>query len=212
MTRTAADVAVLGAGFGGSLTALILWRLGLRPVLIDRGAHPRFAIGESSTPTADLILRALSDRYRLPRLRPLSAYGSWKDHYPEVGVGLKRGFSYFHHRIGEAFRPHSDHENELLVAASTNDYESDTQWLRADVDAFFAAEVRHHEIPFFDHTDLMPRREGSGWTLEGHRNGESLALEARFLVDATGSAGVVPRSITSSTVAGCGCSGSTTAS
>jgi FADH2 O2-dependent halogenase len=195
MTRIDADVAVLGAGFGGSLMALILSRLGLRPALIDRGAHPRFAIGESSTPTADLILRALSDRYRLPRLRPLSAYGPWKAHYAELRVGLKRGFSYFHHRDGERFQPQPDHRNELLVTASTSDFDSDTQWHRADVDAFFAAEARRHGIPYFEHTELAPRRDGSGWTLEGRRNGEPFGLEARFVVDATGPAGVMPRAL-----------------
>lgn len=41
------DVAVLGAGFGGCLTALILKQIGLQTVLVDRGSHPRFAIGES---------------------------------------------------------------------------------------------------------------------------------------------------------------------
>lgn len=196
MTRTDADVAVLGAGFGGSLMALILSRLGLRPVLIDRGAHPRFAIGESSTPTADLILRALADRYGLDRLRPLSSYGPWKAHYPELGVGLKRGFSYFHHRGGEPFHPYPDHRNELLVTASTSDFDSDTQWLRADVDAFFAAEARRDGIPCFERTELTPRREGnSGWALEGRRDGEPFALKARFVVDATGPAGVVPRAL-----------------
>src|SRR5436309_1240589 len=73
-----ADVAILGAGFGGSLMALVLQRIGLRPVLIDRGTHPRFAIGESSTPIANLALGNLARRYDLPRIEPLAKYGSWK--------------------------------------------------------------------------------------------------------------------------------------
>jgi hypothetical protein len=88
--------------------------MGLRPVLIERGEHPRFAIGESSTPQGDLVLAELADRYGLARVAPLCKYGSWRRHYPELVCGLKRGFSYFHHPEGEDFSPRSDHENELL--------------------------------------------------------------------------------------------------
>ena len=48
--REQADVLVLGAGFAGALMALVAQRLGLRVVLLEKGRHPRFAIGESSTP------------------------------------------------------------------------------------------------------------------------------------------------------------------
>ena len=43
---------VIGAGFSGSLLSAILARHGKQVTLIDRGEHPRFAIGESSTPAA----------------------------------------------------------------------------------------------------------------------------------------------------------------
>ena len=36
-----ADIVILGGGFGGCLTALIARKIGLRVVVIDRGAHPR---------------------------------------------------------------------------------------------------------------------------------------------------------------------------
>ena len=50
------DIAIIGAGFSGSLLSMLLKRIGLTSVLIDRGSHPRFAIGESSTPIANLLL------------------------------------------------------------------------------------------------------------------------------------------------------------
>ena len=139
MTRLEGDVAVLGSGFGGSLMALVLQRIGLEPIVIDKATHPRFAIGESSTPTANMILADLAERYDLPRLDPLAKYGPWTQAYPDVGVGRKRGFSYFRHQMGQPFTPDPDHGNELLVAASSDSFLSDTHWLRADVDAFLAA-------------------------------------------------------------------------
>ncbi|MEK6257643.1 MAG: FAD-dependent oxidoreductase [Planctomycetota bacterium] len=181
------DIAVIGAGFSGSLTALLLKQIGLKPVLIDRGVHPRFAIGESSTPMANLILEALARRYDLPRLAPLSNYASWKRAYPEIVCGLKRGFSYFHHTFGEDFRPRADHANELLVAASSTAEDADTHWLRSDFDQFLAHEAIAAGIPYFDRTsidELLPR--GDGWELMGRRGDEPLRFAADFLIDASG--------------------------
>ena len=41
-----ADVVVVGSGFAGSLVALALKQRGYHVVLVERGRHPRFAIGE----------------------------------------------------------------------------------------------------------------------------------------------------------------------
>lgn len=190
MHRYDVDVAVLGSGFGGCLSALVLDRLGFRTVVLDRAIHPRFAIGESSTPIADMILRDLSERYDLPRLTPLSAHGPWREHYPQLGVGRKRGFSYFHHRLDAPFSPDPEHGNELLVAASSDPYFSDTHWLRADVDAFLAGEVRAAGIPLLDATEVHAEPVAAGWRLAGTRRDEPVAVTARFALDATG-AGVL---------------------
>src|SRR5215813_12716556 len=99
------DIAIIGSGFGGSLMALIARKLGRSVVLLERGRHPRFAIGESSTPLANLLLEELADRYDLPRLRPLSKWGTWQRTYPHVACGKKRGFSFFVHGAQEAERP-----------------------------------------------------------------------------------------------------------
>ena len=195
MKRIHADVAILGSGFAGSLTALILSRLNLTPVLIDRISHPRFAIGESSTPIADMILRDLADLYGLPRLKPLSTYGTWQDTYPHLVAGRKRGFSYFHHQPGRPFQPDPHHSNELLVAASSDDYYSDTHWLRADVDAFLADEVQRAGICFFDNTEVTTLHQNKGWRLAALREEEAFEIHARFLIDGTGAAGVVPRAL-----------------
>ena len=76
--RIDADVAIVGSGFAGSLTALALRQRGRRVVLLERGRHPRFAIGESSTPLANLLLEELADRYDLPRIRAFSKWGTWQ--------------------------------------------------------------------------------------------------------------------------------------
>lgn len=189
------DVAVLGAGFGGSLTALLLRKLGRETVLLDRGRHPRFAIGESSTPVADFILRALADTYDLAWLRPLACYGTWKQQYPQIRCGLKRGFSYFHHRPREPFTTTPDHQTELLVAASAADAVSDTHWFRADVDAFFASQAARSDVPLLDEADIVASPDEAGWLVTGTRRGEPLSIQARFVVDASGESAAIPRAL-----------------
>src|SRR5687768_13979876 len=135
------DLAIVGSGFGGSMLAMIARRLGYRVLLLERGRHPRFAIGESASPLAGIIIEQLGQRYQLPRLLPLSAYGPWQRAYPEVVCGLKRGFTYFRHERATRYRAAEDRANQLLVAASPSDEVSDTHWLRADVDHFLVREA-----------------------------------------------------------------------
>ncbi len=128
------DLAIVGSGFSGSLLAMIARRLGRSVALLERGHHPRFAIGESSTPLAALLLEEIAHRYALPQLMPFTKYGTWKRSRPDVGCGLKRGFSFFRHEAGLRFASDSSHANQLLVAASPNDEIGDVHWYRPDFD------------------------------------------------------------------------------
>src|SRR5436305_6673876 len=110
------DLAIAGSGFGGSLLAMVARRLGLSVLLLERGAHPRFAIGESTSPLTNLLLEELSQRYDLPRILPLASYGTWKRAYPDLTVGIKRGFTFYGHRAGEPFRDDPERSRQLMVA------------------------------------------------------------------------------------------------
>ncbi len=190
------DVAIAGSGFAGSLLAAILQRNGLRVALIDRKHHPRFAIGESSTPTASLILRDLADRYELDWLRPLSQYGTWKQSYPDLTSGIKRGFSYFWHEPGRQFAPAPDHQNELLVAASSSDAVSDTQWLRSDVDAFLFERACNEGVAAFETTEIETLTALSpGWLLASTTPNGPLEIRCRILIDGTGAGGFLSRQL-----------------
>lgn len=191
------DVVVLGSGFAGSLAAMILQQVGRRVALIDKTRHPRFAIGESSTPIANVVLRDLAIRYDLPRLLPFTKYGSWQEAYPHIGCGLKRGFSYFGHESGRMFTPLPTHANELLVAASNDDRHSDTHWLRADVDQFFCSEAAALGVSVLEDCAVREiQHVGIGeWSLDCQHAEQPLLLNASFVIDATGDAGILPRSL-----------------
>jgi FADH2 O2-dependent halogenase len=160
---------------------MIARRLGLSVVMIEKGTHPRFAIGESTTPLSNLLLEEIADRYDLPRLKALTKWGTWRETYPDLACGLKRGFSFYPH-------PEVDGERPLLVAASPNDAASDTHWYRADFDHFLVKEAQAMGVEYVDRTALSFVKEtADGVEVDGFR--------ARFLVDASGPRGFVHRAL-----------------
>ena len=191
VTRVDADVAIVGSGFAGSLTALCLLRRGKRVVMVERGRHPRFAIGESSTPLANLLIEELADRYDLPRIKPFSKWGTWQRTRPDVACGLKRGFSFFFHRHNEPFGDDDDHARQLMVAASPHDEIADTHWYRPAFDEALVREAEAAGAIHLDETRLdHVRHEGALTILEGtRRNGASVRVTAPFVIDASGPRG-----------------------
>jgi tetracycline 7-halogenase / FADH2 O2-dependent halogenase len=196
VVRVDADVAIVGSGFAGSLTALALLRCGRRVALVERGRHPRFAIGESSTPLANLLIEELADRYSLPRIRVFSKWGTWQRERPDVACGLKRGFTFFFHQPGEECGDDRDHERQLLVAASPQDGIADTHWYRPEFDQALAAEAQAEGAVYLDMTRLTGIRfEGARTILDGDREGQTVRITASFVIDASGPRGFLHREL-----------------
>lgn len=181
------DVLVVGSGFSGSLTATILQQHGFRTALLDRTHHPRFAVGESSTPTSNLLLRDLALKHGFDWLLPFCKFGPWTRTYPELVCGLKRGFGYVAQSAGREFVPRADHANELMVAASASDETSDTQWLRSDIDGFLFEQARKAGVQCYEDTALERLEQPTGWDVRGRSRETDLKIRAAFLIDATGS-------------------------
>ena len=190
------DLAIVGAGFSGSLLAAVARRLGLSVVLVEKGSHPRFAIGESSSPLANLLLEEICDRYGLGRIKPLTAWGPWRRTYPEVNCGLKRGFTFYAHVPGRPFAADPQRRDQLLVAASPCDEVADTHWYRADFDRFLAEEAVREGAVYLDQTEIERATYETGWwELGTARRGRRRALRARFVVDASGPRGFLHRAL-----------------
>ena len=166
------DVAVIGSGFAGSLMARVLAVLGYDVVLLERGTHPRFAIGESSTPLANLSLERLARRYGLADCYRLAAHGRWLEHFPDVRRGLKRGFTFYRHHPGATVEDNTLASERLLVAASPNDAVADSHWLRADVDHHFVREAIAAGVDYRDRVELTGLDlDDHGARLTGQRAG-----------------------------------------
>ncbi len=194
--KESCEVAIVGSGFAGSLLARILAVLGYDVVLLEKGTHPRFAIGESSTPLANLSLERIATRYGLSDCYDLAAHGRWVTRFPELRRGLKRGFTYYRHHPGQPFENRGLDSARLLVAASPNDAISDSHWLRADVDHHFVREAIAAGVSYGDRTTVDKAEFTTGGVrLSCNRDGSELRVRARFVIDASGPGGFLARQL-----------------
>ncbi|MFN2601401.1 MAG: NAD(P)/FAD-dependent oxidoreductase [Gemmatimonadaceae bacterium] len=194
--KQSCEVAIVGSGFAGSLLARVLAVLGYDVVLLERGTHPRFAIGESSTPLANLSLERIGLRYGLDDCYQLATHGRWLEHFPGLRRGLKRGFTFYRHHRNEPFASGGCDSERLLVAASPHDSLSDTHWLRADVDHHFVRKAIEAGVTYLDRVNLASANFASDAVyLSGGRDGEGFELRANFLIDASGPGGFLARQL-----------------
>jgi FADH2 O2-dependent halogenase len=182
------DVIILGGGFGGSIMAMILRRLGRSVAVLERGCHPRFAIGESSTPLTNLLLEELAARYGLPDLATFSKWGAWQAAHPEMACGLKRGFTFYKHTAGREI-DFTDRGQQLLVAASPNDRIADTHWYRPQFDHHLAKQAAALGAHVFEQADFQLENTDDRWRARGTSSRGEIDLEAKFVIDATGPRG-----------------------
>lgn len=176
--------------------AMIAKRLGRSVILLERGRHPRFAIGESSTPLANLLLEELAGRYDLPQLAPLTKWGTWQSAHPEIACGLKRGFTFYHHCWNEPFTDDGSHARQLLVAASPNDRIADTHWYREEFDLFFVETAQSIGVEYLDEVKLSGAvSEDDGMILSGTHDLKPVVIKARFVIDASGPRGFLHQAL-----------------
>ncbi len=188
------DITIIGAGFSGSLLAAIAARLGMRVLLIERQQHPRFAIGESTSPLANLLLEELAVKYNLPLLKPLCNWGSWQKSCPQIVGGLKWGFTYYAHTLDHEYV--NSREKQLLVAASPNDSLADTHWMRSDVDTLFLQQALEAGVTYRDRTTVQSvhRANQAGlWQLHCSTGSDSYTVASSLVVDAGGPRGLLHR-------------------
>jgi FADH2 O2-dependent halogenase len=173
------DVAILGSGIVGTLLGAILARNGARVVLLDVATHPRFAIGESTTPHFIQAMRLLAHRYRVPEILALTDV---RRSIRVVGTtfGVMRHFGFLLQRDGEESDPaavyqfvpprrlgsgphlfRQDSDTYMFRVAARYGCDTRQGWRVADID------IDESGVTLVSETDELYR--------------------ARFLVDASGS-------------------------
>ncbi|HTQ80290.1 MAG TPA: FAD-dependent oxidoreductase [Thermoanaerobaculia bacterium] len=125
------DVVILGSGIAGSMLGAILARHGLKPLLLDAGTHPRFAVGEATTPDTSFRLKLLSVKYDLPEIFNLSSFHRLRD-FVSPACGVKRAFSFLYQRDGLEQDPAESHQYPTLAPPTG----PDCHFFRQDTDAY----------------------------------------------------------------------------
>jgi FADH2 O2-dependent halogenase len=192
--RRSFDVVIIGSGFSGSLMAMVCLQLGRSVLLVEKGTHPRFAIGESTTPLTNLLIEEIAREFSLDFLNDFSNWGRWQKSHPGVSCGLKRGFSFFHHQEGRPFQRHEDRRSELLVAASPSASLADTHWFREEFDEFLLKKAIDAGVVYMERTELIAAEETqSGMYLSCRNSGTEVSIEGKFVIDASGPRGALFR-------------------
>jgi tetracycline 7-halogenase / FADH2 O2-dependent halogenase len=205
------EVVIVGSGFAGTILGRVLALAGRSVLIVERARHPRFALGESSTPLAAIALERLAAREGCGDLGALAAAGRWGRELPELRRGVKRGFTFYRQRAGEPFANGEDNEARLLVAASPDEEIADAHWLRADVDAYLARRAVEAGAVLWEGCELEGVEiaggvdgtgvEGDGPVrLTGRRTSEAgiderVEVSAEFVVDGSGVGGLLARQL-----------------
>jgi len=173
------DCIILGSGIGGTMLGAILARHGLKILLLDSVAHPRFAIGEATTPDTNLRLKLLSVKYDLPEIDHLSAFEPLRDNVSPA-CGVKRAFSFLYHRDGQEQQPLESQQYPTLAPPMG----ADCHFFRQDTDAYMLTVALKYGARVRQQTRVAEIDLGEDEVSVTTQKGETFT--AAYLVDATG--------------------------
>jgi flavin-dependent dehydrogenase len=163
------DVAILGAGPSGSLSAAFLEKLGLKVAVFERETFPRFSIGESLLPQTMGILEEAG------LLRPV----------------VEAGFQY---KNGAAFRRAHREATFDFRQKSSPGWSTTYQVVRADFDKVLIDAVAARGVPVHYRHEIQSVEPGeAGIALRGRAPEGDFTVKARFALDATGFGRLLPR-------------------
>ncbi len=173
------DVAILGAGIGGTMLAAILARQGKSVLVLEKGSHPRFAVGEALLPQSTLWMWIMAQRFDVPEIQHLTRTSSIHEHVGPT-CGIKRALGFLYHEEGQRQDPK---KSNLLIAPSTP-LTNESHLFRQDVDLYMLNAAIRYGAVYRDHTDVAEFDVDDDGVRLRTATGEELS--ARFLVDGAG--------------------------
>ena len=169
------DIIILGSGLVGSILATILARHNLRVLIIDKNAHPRFAIGEGMTPSSDSMMRILSHQYSVPEIAHLSSFNNVCKNISPSACGIKRSFNFIYHRQGE---------EQKLQEVNKFGVHPSSHLFRQDVDQYMAKVAVKYGATLLEKAKVLDLDINSQGVKVELEDGKKFTSE--YLVDASG--------------------------
>lgn len=178
------DVAVLGSGIAGATLAAILGRQGFRVLLLEKGTHPRFAVGEAMQPQSSMLMWILGERFDVPEIGHISSTEKILKHVTR-NCGVKKTFGFLYHEEGKLQDPKQAH---LLIPPATP-LVSESHLFRQDIDHYLVKAAIKYGADYRDRIDVEDFEiNGDGVVL---RTSTGEEFSARYLVDGTGHKSIV---------------------
>lgn len=178
------DVAILGSGMAGTITATVLAKQGFRVLLLERGAHPRFAIGESMLPQGVIWLWMLGQRYQIPELLSLAHFDDLvRDVSPRSGI--KRTFGFVYHRDGT--QPSTAEMHKLIPPELP--FAQEAHYYREDIDHYLLGVAIRYGVVYRDRSSvdgIDVDADGVTLTVDGGSGEGGARVRARLLLDGAG--------------------------
>ena len=179
--RDTYDFVVIGSGIAGSSTAMALSRVGFKVLVVERGTHPRFAIGESVVHATTAGFDELARQYGIPELRNVFCYPGLK-HAGCAGLA-KLHFWFGVHRPGEPLRD----ADQTVLETSRLPLGPDVHMVRADVDGYLVRSLPRYGVDYLDRTTVDDFEPGDrDVRLRLTNAAGSREVRARFAVDCSG--------------------------
>lgn len=179
------DVIIMGSGVGGATMAAILAHHGHRVLLMEKGQHPRFAIGESTLPQASYWMWLISERYGLPELKNLAESRTVAEHIaPTSGIKRSIGFAY-HHPGKEQDMLNESHQ----VLAPELPFISESHYYREDIDLYMVRVAEKYGATLMENTEVTAVDANEEQVTVTTKDGTT--YHARFLIDSSGSKSIV---------------------
>jgi FADH2 O2-dependent halogenase len=161
------------------MLAAILARQGRRVLVLEKGSHPRFAVGEALLPQSTLWMWILAQRFDVPEIQHLTRLDAIHRHVAPT-CGIKRSLGFLYHEEGRRQDPR---QANLLIAPSTP-LTCESHLFRQDVDLYMLNVALRYGAVYRDRVDVGDFEvDGDGVRLRTDSGDE---YSARFLVDGAG--------------------------
>jgi len=173
------DIIIMGTGIGGSMLGAVLSRHKLKVLMLDSETHPRFTIGEATTPDTNFRLKLLAHKYDVPEINYLSAFYPLRD-FISPACGVKRAFSFLYQREGKDLEPTETHQYPTLAPPMG----PDCHFFRQDTDAYMMATALNYGARIRQQTRIAEIEFAEAHVTLVSDKGEE--FRAKYLVDGTG--------------------------
>ncbi len=179
------DIVVIGSGIAGSTLALALANAGVRTLVVEKGRHPHFVIGESTVPSTSYSFEYLKELTGVPELAAAHSYPGLK----QAGCTgwPKQHFWFGWNDPGMPVTP----DKELCFYALLPPRGPDFHANRADLDHFFVKLFPKYGVAYQDKTAVTAFEsdpQGARLTIKGEGEAGERTVTASYVVDCSGHA------------------------